>query len=565
MSLEFTISEEAKSRGISRIAKENNTFCVEVNENCLRFSIYHDDFDKTIRSLNKNTNDAEEDIKQYLKVFVSRNWNELTDTDTKNVNEKENQSQIQRQDGNCKTEIKYDLSYLDWRLGLIERYYKLKNTVDKNLPDLWPSLEFELSVNKILNIKDCTLPFAGFVLGAPSSLKTIGIGLFRQSKNTFYTDNFTPKSFVSNSTAVKREDLENIDLLPKMKDKFFLTPELAPIFGKKDEDLVETLCIITRIVDGEGYENDTGAHGHRGHIGEYMFTWVGAAVDIPRKVHKLLGTLGPKLYFFRLSTTKKTEEEYLDEINKDDFKKKLGLIRVVLLDYLEWFDLCPKATIKNNLVKVEWDSNKDDEVALRIIIRLSILLAHLRGVAPTWKTDSTGIDYQHAMATIEDPSRAMTQLKNLARGHALLQGQNYITIEDLLIVVKVVLSTASKERVKVFELLLSHNGSLTTSEIQYSLNVTAPTARQTMEEFKALNLVDVAESEFTNSEKRMILKDEFDWFLTRDFEMIKQGKFPMQVYVPKNIELLKEKTPPSHAFFLNQPLSVSVYDLRYLK
>jgi hypothetical protein len=29
-----------------------------------------------------------------------------------------------------------------------------------------------------------------------------------------------------------------------------------------------------------------------------MFVWVGAAVDIPYKVYRYLGTLGPKLYFF---------------------------------------------------------------------------------------------------------------------------------------------------------------------------------------------------------------------------------------------------------------------------
>ena len=57
---------------------------------------------------------------------------------------------------------------------------------------------------------------------------------------------------------------------------------------------------MTRVLDGHGYESDTGAHGHRGYNEPMMFVWIGAAVDIPYKVHKLLGTLGPKLYFLRL-------------------------------------------------------------------------------------------------------------------------------------------------------------------------------------------------------------------------------------------------------------------------
>ncbi len=51
---------------------------------------------------------------------------------------------------------------------------------------------------------------------------------------------------------------------------------------------------------------------------EFMFVCIGAAVDIPKKVHKLLGTLGPKLYFFRIKTKKKDEEFYLKQIQNED-------------------------------------------------------------------------------------------------------------------------------------------------------------------------------------------------------------------------------------------------------
>ena len=79
-------------------------------------------------------------------------------------------------------------------------------------------------------------------------------------------------------------------MLPKLKNSLFITPELAPIFSAKDEDLIQTLGIITRIMDGHGYESDSGAYGHRGYREDMMFTWVGASVDIPRKVYKHLST-----------------------------------------------------------------------------------------------------------------------------------------------------------------------------------------------------------------------------------------------------------------------------------
>jgi hypothetical protein len=94
-------------------------------------------------------------------------------------------------------------------------------------------------------------------------------------------------------------------MLPKIKDRHSLTPELAPIFTTDEKDLGEILGTITRIADGHGLARDSGAHAHR-EYGDTMFVWTGAAVDIPHKVYKLLGKLGFKIYFFRLPYNEKT-------------------------------------------------------------------------------------------------------------------------------------------------------------------------------------------------------------------------------------------------------------------
>jgi hypothetical protein len=251
----------------------------------------------------------------------------------------------------------------EWYNTLLQRYQNLIEIANYDLPGLWDSLEFELSIQKILNIKDCTLPFAGIVLGRPSSLKTVGIELFRKWLHTYYTDNFSARAFVSHSTAVKREALEDIDMLPKIKNKLFLTPELSPTFSKKDDELIDVLGILTRVLDGHGYESDTGAHGHRGYNESMMFTWIGAAVDIPYKVHKFLGTLGPKLYFLRLPSNPKNEDEYFDDLDKD-FGDKLTRVRTALYDYLNWFELCPniQRDKESMLGKVARDADREESV-----------------------------------------------------------------------------------------------------------------------------------------------------------------------------------------------------------
>ena len=433
-----------------------------------------------------------------------------------------------------------EISYEEWNTKLVEKYQNLNDIVIANLPNLWDSLDFELSIQKILNIRDCTLPFAGIVLGRGSSMKTVGIEMFRNSNNTFFTDNFSAKAFVSHSTAVKRQELEQIDLLPKIRNKLFLTPELSPTFTKKDDDLVELLGIITRVLDGHGYESDTGAHGHRGYHGEYMFTWVGAAVDIPWKVHKYLGTLGPKLYFLRLPKVFKNDDEYREYIYNDDFMVKTKQIEEALIDYLNWFEKCPNGEIINNLVKISWNKdNRDDDNAIRIIVKLGKLLAHLRGVVPTWETrESQGLEYAYTFANIEEPDRAMVQLRNLARGHALSQGRNYMTMADIPLLINVVLSTASMERVRIFNLLLKFGGTLTTTEIEQFLNVSDKTAKRTMAELKAIELVSIEEVETNHGgspELQIKLFKQFKWFLSPEFEQLRD-KTERKNFTPFQVE-----------------------------
>jgi hypothetical protein len=426
----------------------------------------------------------------------------------------------------------------EWQTTLLKKRQNLEDTIKKNIPHLCQSIQLIISVKCILNIADCTLPIIMILLGAASSLKTVPTEMFRRQPNTYYTDSFSAKSFVSHSTAVKKEDLASIDMLPKIKYKLFLAPELSPIFTKKDDDLVEILGIMTRVADGRGFESDTSAHGHRGYVGDYMFTMVGAAIDIPYKVHKYLGNLGPKLYFFRLPKLIRSDDDYFSQLKDNPFNVKFQNIKTALIDYLQFIERCPNMEIDENskLRKIVWDSDKDDDKALYIIIKLGKLLAHLRAVVPTWETHgSQGTDYAYATAMKEEPDRAMEQLRNLARGHALSQGRNYITKEDLSIPVKVVLSTASIDRVNVFDLLIAHKGTLTTEIITESLNTSHKTAHRIMVELKAVDLVDLKESSYSAEEKEITLKDDFDWFLSEEFSKLREGFIPTD-----NTEELKE-------------------------
>jgi hypothetical protein len=153
---------------------------------------------------------------------------------------------------------------------------------------------------------------------------------------------------------------------------------------------------------------------------------------------------------------------------------------------------------------------------------LAVLLSHLRCDVQTWRE---GSDIGYSPSLPEHPQRAAEILFNLAKGHALY-GRNFVTMQDVPIIVKTVLSTAQIDRVKVFSLLLANRGnSLCTTKITQSLNISPQTAHSKMTEFKVIGLVD-EEYLGSNHELSIKLKPEFNWFLGEEFNQIRDGFEP---------------------------------------
>jgi len=98
--------------------------------------------------------------------------------------------------------------------------------------------------------------------------------------------------------------------------------------------------------------------------------------------------------------------------------------------------------------------------------------------------------------------------------------------------------------------LIAHKGKLTTKIIDGSLNTTYHTSHRIMAELKAVELVDLKESETQTEEKEIILKPEFDWFLTDEFQELLEGFEPsdnsefVKAFCKKYNISLEEKTPP---------------------
>jgi hypothetical protein len=429
-------------------------------------------------------------------------------------------------------------TYEQWQSIVADRYDKLKTITKKHYPEAWPILEFCLSIKTILNVQNFTLPFMGIILAAPASMKTTIIQLFRKYLHSFYTDSFTPGSLISHNSTLNEEQLRKIDMIPKMKDKLFLTPELAPLFTAKEEDLQKVLGSLTRLLDGQGLENDSGVHGHR-RYGDTMFVGIGAAVEIPPKVWKLLGTLGHKVYFIRPELKEKSVKKLKVIAKKNDFGDKFKEIEDVLLDYLRIFEAAPETEgkvindSKSGLVKIRWNEEVEEEQdeSIGYIAEIARLLAHLRGTVnvrqsfnlPTGREPNSTPEPEYYLdePIREDASRAVISLRNLAIGHAISQGRDSINLQDISIVVKVALSTTTAPRAKVFDLLIKNSGELGTSDITAHLKMSYPTARRILEELHFLDIVDIAlVADYANSEVKITLKQEYQWFKNDEFRRL---------------------------------------------
>lgn len=108
----------------------------------------------------------------------------------------------------------------------------------------------------------------------------------------------------------------------------------------------------------------------------------------------------------------------------------------------------------SGIPKFEYGSTKNNDDALKHIVKLGKLLSHFRGVIQIWEIKETqDSNYSYYLPIMENLPKAIPCLRNLADGHSLIRGQNKITIDDIPMIMRVVLSNAPIDRVKIFDLL----------------------------------------------------------------------------------------------------------------
>lgn len=406
-------------------------------------------------------------------------------------------------------------------------YSELHIILTDGFPALSFAFEAELSAIGTLLIHDVGSCIAILLVDAASSGKTIALDVLMGCPELVYpTDYLTAAAFISNSSNVKKADLKGIDLLPKIKNKALVCRDLAPIFASREDDLTKTIGILTRLLDGEGYQTNTGVHGQRSYVGDFRFVFLGATTPIERRVWRVMSRLGPRILFLRLHSREKSESELTSQLYEESYRFKI--------------DRCKQATNRflrtlwgKHSTGVNWIQDENSMECLRIISRCAKLLCRLRGLvaddAEEWgEAGRRRRTINVRVQAIERPDRINQALYDISRGHALITGRTSITMDDIPLVLRLTFDSAPEHRWNIMRALIEGGGELGTSQIEDGLDCSNPTALKAMSTLCALGICERVVHTKKIEDARIRVRPDFEWFLGDECKdmLVRAGLLP---------------------------------------
>jgi hypothetical protein len=210
-SYDFPISDEMKVLGFSRVYKRDKNLVIYNSPALITSRYFSGDLQSTLHHLERELiNHDKRNNNHFGKEKTERFLRWFAELDIKTDETLEDAAkEVQRLDTIQKERILGEISLLksthegisgdEWRTGLVDRFEKLRQVVQYNIPDLWVGLEFEVSCLKVLNIHGCTLPIIAIILGRAAGGKTQVISLLRQWPFAYYTDTHSAKSWITHT------------------------------------------------------------------------------------------------------------------------------------------------------------------------------------------------------------------------------------------------------------------------------------------------------------------------------------------------------------------------------
>jgi len=348
-----------------------------------------------------------------------------------------------------------------------------------SLPEELVRCVFAVALSTKLNLYP---PLWLMLVGVPSSAKTDLVSLLRKLDFVYFIDSFTMNPFASGYKPSGKGE-KTYDLLPELDGKCFVCKDYTTIFSLNEETTKKLLGELVSIYDGE-FAKFSPTRGYKAY--KSSFSHVGCITPAALNRHqKYLNIVGPRFLFYRipmLSLERKTKG-FVIAWNAHSRKELVG----------QMAERC--VTFFNELLAKVPTSFEITNIPLRNLLeKLSLLMARSRSIILLQKDSFTNEDgkqityFDVVDRQIEEPWRALQQLKGLAVCLALLDGRREVSEDDCAILKSLVISSMPAERAEVLEHFRA-NSFITARQLSELTNKSIRTCQRLLKELEGLEVI----------------------------------------------------------------------------
>lgn len=360
----------------------------------------------------------------------------------------------------------------------------------------WKTTEAVLTAQATLLLADAK-PVGVVIVGESGSGKSTVLKFIEENSETYRTDDATPASFVSHDASLEESELANVDLLPRVRHKTLVCPDMANWFSGSRENIGEKMSTMANVMDGDGYVRDSGSHGQRGYEGDYRFNIIGASTPLKTRSWEAMGHTGNRFVFHQHQTTTNPDEVAEQVFDETSYDEKVSR--------------CSKSV--NALLEDRWAEhggyNAIDQGSFETSDRVRGVIKYLTELVTYSRAPvNSGTVHREGM------HRIMATLLTLAQGRALLDNRTEVTLDDTEVCARIALSTMPKERRPYVRATVdpSTGETLTAQDFEEydAVKSTRPTVHNRMELLDTLRIVDCEEVD-GRGKKIVSRRSKFEW------------------------------------------------------
>jgi hypothetical protein len=364
---------------------------------------------------------------------------------------------------------------------------KVEAVVGGCFPEALNALKAALAVVAVGCIADNQQPTTLVLVARSGAGKSMALNFLmpqdemdKLAKYIYRCDKLTPASFVSHRADRTREELEEIDLLPRIRGKTMVSKELAPLFAGKRDELHESFAMLASVLDGTGFISDSGAQGRRGYAEPINFQWLGATTPLSPEMLEVMANVGPRILFYDADRPRKSIDELVEHAQHAGMCNHMEACRrEVRRLVLELYRCRPPGTVESGVLAF-------GDSRLRQVALWADGLTRLRAQTPP--------NSEAEIEPIEHSERVLGMLRNVAVGSALVHGRATVDDYDIAQVGHIAVSSGVAGRGRVFRAVLELGGAAMAPQIEAKARVSRPTAHRYMKELHVVGLAHFSPS-----------------------------------------------------------------------